>query len=330
MTIFASMLIINRSQTDPYFNIAAEEYLLKNLEQDCFMLWQNEPSVIVGKHQNTLAEINYGFVKENNIPVIRRISGGGTVYHDKGNLNFTFICSGEKGKLVDFKKFTKPVIGVLNQLGVPARFEGKNDIRANGFKISGNAEHVYKNKVLHHGTLLFSADLGFLEKAIKSHPERYNDKAVQSVRSRVTNISDFLKKDVSIETFREQIISQIKKTERETTDHTFTSEDIEAVNKLVKEKYSTWQWNFGYSPGYMLETKLHLHKKIVTIGIFVKNGIIENIELQGKADADLDFLKKILIGEHHEYDSMKSLFRGNNEYLLENGVNPEKLADMMF
>ena len=186
------MLIINRPQTDPYFNIAAEEYLLKQMDEDCFMVWQNEPSIIVGKHQNTLAEINYSFAKENNIPVVRRITGGGTVFHDLGNLNFTFISSGEKGKLVNFKKFTQPIIEVLNQMGIPARFEGKNDLRVNGLKISGNAEHVYKNKVLHHGTLLFSTDLNFLKKAIKSVPERFQDKAVQSVRSKVANITDFI------------------------------------------------------------------------------------------------------------------------------------------
>ena len=129
------MLIINRPQTDPYFNIAAEEYLLKQMEEDCFMLWQNQPSIIIGKHQNSLAEINYNFVKENNIPVVRRISGGGTVFHDLGNLNFTFISKGEKEKLVNFKKFTQPIIEVLNQMGVPARFEGKNDLRVSGLKI---------------------------------------------------------------------------------------------------------------------------------------------------------------------------------------------------
>jgi lipoate-protein ligase A len=299
------------------------------MEQDCFMLWQNEPSIIVGKHQNTLAEINYSFVKENYIPVIRRISGGGTVYHDLGNLNFTFISSGEKGKLVNFKKFTQPIIEVLNQLGVPARFEGKNDLRVNGFKISGNAEHVYKNKVLHHGTLLFSSDLDYMNQAIKSLPVKYKGKSVQSIRSKVENISAFLKDEISIEKFKKKITEYIKTTGTETITYSLSKEDMKAINQLVQDKYNTWQWNFGYSPGYMLETKLHLHKQIVTIGIFVKNGIIDNIDLQGKTDANIDFLKKLLIGEHHEYDSIESLFLRNNTYLLENGVNPKELVDSM-
>lgn len=316
--------------TDPYFNIAAEEYLLKTMEEDCFMLWQNEPSIIVGKHQNTLAEINYHFVRENSIPVVRRISGGGTVFHDLGNLNFTFISSGEKEKLVNFKKFTQPIIEVLNQMGVPARFEGKNDLRVNGLKISGNAEHVFRNKVLHHGTLLFTADLDFLKKAIKSVPERFQDKAVQSVRSKVANITNFLDQDISIEVFKQKIINHIKNSSTETAEYSLTSVDIKSIENLVQEKYNTWRWNFGYSPAYILETKLYLYTQFIPARIFVKNGIIDNIELQDKKLAKADFFKKLLIGENHEYDSIKSILDINNTYLLENGIDQKKLITSMF
>ena len=324
------MLIIKRPQTDPYFNIAAEEYLLKQMDEDCFMVWQNEPSIIVGKHQNTLAEINYSFAKENNIPVVRRITGGGTVFHDLGNLNFTFISSGEKGKLVNFKKFTQPIIEVLNQMGIPARFEGKNDLRVNGLKISGNAEHVYKNKVLHHGTLLFSADLNFLKQAIKSVPERFQDKAVQSVRSKVANITDFIESDISIITLNEKIKNHIKANNTETSEYSFTVKDIAGINNLVKEKYNSWQWNFGYSPAYMFETKLHLYKETIPVEIFVKNGFIENIKIQDNRPINIDFLKKLVIGEHHVYNSLELLFFRHSDYLKENGVNVKHLVDFMF
>ena len=187
------MLIIQNSTTDPYFNIAVEEYLLKNFTDDCFILYQNKPSIIIGKHQNTLAEINYQYVKENNIAVVRRLSGGGTVYHDLGNLNFSFIKnSGNDKNLVDFKMYTTPIIEVLKQLGVNAEFGGHNDIQVNGFKISGNAEHIFKKRVLHHGTLLFSSDLSILNNAIKAPENRYSDKAVKSVRAVVANIKDFI------------------------------------------------------------------------------------------------------------------------------------------
>jgi len=184
------MLIINDLRTDPYFNLAAEEYALKNFKADCFMLWRNEPSIIVGKHQNTLAEINLDYVKKRNIKVGRRLSGGGAVFHDLGNLNFTFISTGaQENRLVDFRRFTMPILEVLQNLGIEAVFEGRNDLTIHGRKFSGNAEHVWKNRILHHGTLLFSSVLTDLSEALKVDPLKFRDKAVKSIRSRVTNIS---------------------------------------------------------------------------------------------------------------------------------------------
>ena len=157
---------------DIYFNLALEEYLLMHEVDDYFVLWQSEPAVVVGKHQNTLAEINYRFVSEKNIRVARRLSGGGTVYHDQGNLNFTYIANGEPGKLVDFKRFIEPVIHFLGTLGIDAQQGLKNEILVRGKKISGNAEHVYKNRVLHHGTLLFHSDLHLLRECLRVIPGR--------------------------------------------------------------------------------------------------------------------------------------------------------------
>ena len=199
------MLCIKSTTQNPAFNLATEEYLLRNKDEECFYLYINGPSIIVGKHQNTLAEINIDYVKAQNIDVIRRLSGGGAVFHDPGNLNFTFIKKGEKDQLVDFRKYTKPILDVLQSLGVKARFEGRNDLTIEGKKFSGNAEHVYKNKILHHGTLLFSSKLPDLSQALKVNPLKYKDKAVKSVRSRVTNISEHLKESITLEEFENQI-----------------------------------------------------------------------------------------------------------------------------
>ncbi|MCU0371125.1 MAG: lipoate--protein ligase family protein, partial [Bacteroidales bacterium] len=192
---------IQRPETDPYYNIAAEEYLLKNATVDTFMTWRNEPSVIIGKHQNTYREINHTFVDSHHLPVIRRITGGGTVYHDPGNISYSFIFLDRKENLIDFREFTKPITLFLQNLGLPASFEGKNNITINGFKVSGNSAHLYKNKVLYHGTLLFKSDLDMLVQAISGRERAYKDKSVRSVRAKVTNISDLLHEDLPVERF---------------------------------------------------------------------------------------------------------------------------------
>ena len=187
------MLYIYNKNTNPYFNLAAEEYVLKEFQEECFMLWRNEPSIIVGKNQNTLAEINLDYVRQHKIPVVRRLSGGGAVFHDLGNLNFTFIVNEDVSSFSDFKRFTQPIIDVLRKLSVNAEFSGRNDITIDGKKISGNAQYYYKNRILHHGTLLFSSSITDLSAALKVRPVKFEDKGVKSVSKRVTNISEHLK-----------------------------------------------------------------------------------------------------------------------------------------
>jgi lipoate---protein ligase len=204
------MLCINNLSTEPYFNMALEEHLLRNFSANIFMLWRNNNAIVVGKHQNTLAEINLDFVKQQNIKVVRRLSGGGTVFHDLGNLNFTFIENGEGEELINFRKYTQPILDVLAQLGVEARFEGRNDLTINGLKFSGNAEHVFRKRTLHHGTLLFSSQISDLTQALNVDPEKFKDKAVKSVRSRVTNISDHLKVKMDVKEFANRIMNHIR------------------------------------------------------------------------------------------------------------------------
>jgi lipoate-protein ligase A len=297
------MLIIRRHNTDPYFNLATEEYVLKEIPENSFMLWRNAPSIIVGKHQNTLAEINVDYVKSNNIPVVRRLSGGGAVFHDLGNLNFTFIQTGASDMLVDFRKYTTPILDVLKGLGINARFEGRNDLTIDGKKFSGNAEHIWKNRVLHHGTLLFSAQMTDLSQALNVDPAKFTDKAVKSVRSRVTNISGHLKEPMDVLDFANLIQDHIVTLYPDAEYYDLSETDHEKIHELVRTKYSTWEWNFGYSPNYNFRKILRTEKSgTLEFDLDVKNGTILHARIFGDyfSTRETEDIEQALSGIPHE------------------------------
>jgi len=319
------MLCIRNPNTDPYFNLAAEEHLLKNFSEDCFMLWRNDPSVIVGKHQNTLAEINLDYIKEKDIKVVRRLSGGGAVFHDPGNLNFTFIMNGEDGNLVDFRKFTEPILEVLRKLKMDARFEGRNDLTIEGRKFSGNAEHIWRKRVLHHGTLLFSSEMSDLTQALKVNPLKFKDKAVQSVRSRVTNIQEHLPQKIDIIHFSNLIMDHILERYTGARQYTFSNTDISEIKRLRDEKYSQWEWNFGYSPGYKFEKLIRTKGGNIEFHINVEKGMIQDIKIYGDFfhRYDIDIIEKTLTGTRHDPDEIKNCLSGFNmdDYFKDVGMN---------
>ncbi len=302
------MLCIRSKTNNPVFNIATEEYLLKNKSEDCFYLYINNPSIIIGKHQNSIAEINVDYVKENNITVVRRLSGGGAVFHDPGNLNFSFIKTKEKNESADFRKYTQPILEVLNKLGVNAIFEGRNDLTIKGKKFSGNAKHMYQNKILQHGTLLFSSKLPDLSQALKINPLKYQDKAVKSVRSRVTNISEHLKEAISLESFEDLIINHVRSIYDDTELYELTETDIAAINQLVDEKYRTWGWNFGSSPKYNFQKGIKTKGGHIEMNLEVKKGQIIDVKIYGDFfnTKDIVELEKLFIGLPHDFESIKT------------------------
>ena len=274
------MICIHLKNTDPYFCLAAEEYLLKNFSEDIFMLWQSENTVVVGKHQNTLAEINYPFVRENKIKIARRISGGGTVFHDSGNLNFVFIKNVKSPAEINFKKFTSPIVAALGNLGISATTSGKNDLLINSLKISGNAGHVFKNRVLHHGTLLYNSDLENLGQAIKVGDGKYESKAIQSNRSSVVNIFSFLDKKLSLEEFIKYLLDfQLKK--NDVHFYELSGTEMEKIKALSLEKFKTWEWIFGYSPRYSFQNRTVFNGNEINIDLKAVKGLITEINIQG-------------------------------------------------
>jgi lipoate---protein ligase len=279
------MLFIENQSLDPWFNIAAEEYLLKHFESEIIMIWRSNPSIIVGKHQNTLGEINIDFVKKNQIPVIRRLSGGGTVFHDPGNVNFTFIKRTVKEKLVDFKSHVQPVVDFLKSLNIAAEIGGKNDIRVNGLKISGNAEHIYKDKVLHHGTLLYNADLAWLSDSIKAAEANFESKAVKSLRSTVVNISSLMKEQMEREKFLNMLKQFLIQHHHIKEVYQFDPSDVRAIEKLINEKYRTWEWNFGYSPNYIFRNQGRILNDHISVELKVTRGRISeaDVRVNGKS-----------------------------------------------
>jgi len=301
------MLCIHHHSTDPYFNIATDEYIFKHLKEDCFMLWRNDNAIIVGKHQNTLAEINVDYVKEKNIKVVRRLSGGGAVYHDLGNLNFSFTRTGENTEVVDFQRYTKPILEVLHKLGVDAKFEGRNDLTIDGKKFSGNAEHVFKNKVLHHGTVLFSSEMKDVSGALKISPLKYKDRAVKSIPKRVTNVEDHLKEKISLEEFTNKIMDHIIETHDDCRLYEFSEEDLKAIQKLRDEKYAAWDWNFGHSPNYNFRQGVRTKGGVVEVNLEVKKGIILEAKIFGDffGVKDVKEIEAALINLPHEQDQIR-------------------------
>ena len=311
------MICINLKNTDPFFCLATEEYLLKNFDDDIFMLWQSDKTVVVGKHQNALGEVNYRYVRENDITVARRISGGGTVYHDAGNVNFAFIKNVKSPAEISFKQFTEPVVEALAQLGIEATTSGRNDLLIKGLKISGNAEHVFKNRVLHHGTLLFNSDLENLGNSIKVIPGKYTSKAVQSNRSKVANIAPFLKKDLDIEEFIDFLIGvQLKKDGAES--YTISADEEKAINKLADEKFTTWEWRWGYSPKYTFTNKVEIDGRTLEIFLKIKKGRIVNANLHGNyfVEPYATELSALLLGKSHFYEDIRHLLGTDNEELI--------------
>ncbi len=306
------MLYIYNKSTDPYFNLAAEEYVLKNFKDDCFMLWQNSTAVIIGKNQNALAEINLDYVKENNIPVVRRLSGGGAVFHDMGNVNFTFITN-DTDDFVNFSKFTDPIIGVLNdKLNIKATLSGRNDLTINDQKFSGNAQYNYKSRVLHHGTLLFASSINDISGSLKVKPSKFEGKSVKSVKSRVTNISSHLSNPITIEEFINLVMDYVKETNTDNGSiYEFTQDDIKAITKLRDEKYSTWEWVYGSSPKYNFKNEKRFKGGTVEFHFNVEKGIIKECKIFGDffSKKDVSDIENSLVGVKHEYNSIYEVLK---------------------
>jgi lipoate-protein ligase A len=298
------MQCIQLHETDPYYCLAAEEYLLKNRQDEIFMVWQSKDAVVVGKHQNALAEIDYRYIRENKISLARRISGGGTVFHDPGNVNFSIIKNFTRPDEISFRHFTEPVAAALLAMGIVTGTTGRNDLTIEGKKISGNAEHIHKNRVLHHGTLLFSSDLSRLGKAISALPGKYAGKAVMSNRSPVINIAPFLQHPSDVSQFMADLMVYFLKNNPGNSMGELSHKETEEVQVLSRQKYETTEWQFGYSPPYSFNHSFEWYGQVQHIRLQVERGSVINANLTGNVYGRLEAakLENLLNGRPHLFE----------------------------
>ena len=303
------MQIIYSKTDNAYFNLAGEEYLFKTFSDDIFYLYINSPSIIVGRKQNTLSEINYEYVSAHNIPVVRRMSGGGAVFHDYGNLNFCFIIRGVSRFEEDFSRFTMPIIEVLGGLGVEAILEGRNDLTIGGKKFSGNAKYLSERTLLQHGTLLFSSSLVDISRALQPDGRKFEDKAVKSIQSRVTNISEHLTIPITMEDFTQKIINHIIKKYTDATFYDLSGFDLGKIKQLMEDKYLTWSWNYGKSPEYNYTKTVRTKGGLLQVSMQVNKGIIEGLGFYGDffSRGDVEEYERLFINCPHKIEDIKKI-----------------------
>lgn len=326
------MKLIKNNCTDPAFNIALEEYFLSDSEDEYFCFWRNAPSVIIGRNQDALAEINMDFIKRHNIRLVRRSTGGGAVFHDLGNVNFSYITPCEKRDFFNFERFSAPVISALNDLGLSVEATGRNDLTIDGLKISGNAQHLHHGRILHHGTLLYNSDFSYMQGALNADPRKLMGKGISSVRSRVTNISGHLKKPMTVEDFIAHLESSIMSYFDNIVEYQLTPQDISAINAIADHKYRNDDWTLIHMGKYSFKNSEVFPYGIVYLGFDVKDGKISHISISGDffCTRDIHELCSRFIGVSHTPDSISNMLDGLDIASYISGANNDDIIRLFF
>ena len=324
------MFYLESPSRDPYFNLALEEYVFERMDKSksYFMLWQNDNTIVVGKYQNTAEEIDQAYVDAHGIRVARRLSGGGAVYHDKGNLNFTFIVDRADAPGLNFKIFVEPVIRALARFGVHAAFTGRNDLTIDGMKFSGNAQYARRGRLLHHGCIMLDSNLTSVADALRVKEAKFASKAVKSVRSRVTTINAHAPAPISMEDFK-GALKECAMASGELEPCTLTEEDLAAIRKLRDEKYATWAWNYGFSPAYDMRREMKFPAGLVTAHLSAEGGKIKAVRFYGDFfGGELGELEGAMVGlplDGHLTEALEALRVG--DYM--SGITAEELSRLL-
>ncbi|WP_342513020.1 lipoate--protein ligase [Sporosarcina sp. FSL K6-1522] len=327
--------IDNKGITDPHINLAIEEYILKNMdiEKDSFLLFYiNEPSIIVGKNQNTIEEIDTEYVDANGIHVVRRLSGGGAVYHDLGNLNFSFITKDDGDSFRNFKKFTEPVVQALAEMGVKAELLGRNDILVEGRKISGNAQFVTNGRMFSHGTLMFDTEIERVVSALKVRKDKIESKGIKSIRSRVANITEFLAEPMTIEQFRMEVLKSIFGGEEKIQYMELTEDDWTNIHALSAERYSNWDWNYGKSPKFNMQHSHRFPVGGIDVRLDVNKGVIEDVNIFGDffGVGEVAVIEECLKGIQYDRQSINEALSSIDIPTYLGGITKEEFLQLIY
>lgn len=327
--------IDNKGITDPRINLAIEEYALKtlNVEKDSYLLFYiNQPSIIIGRNQNTIEEINTDYVEKNNIIVVRRLSGGGAVYHDLGNLNFSFLTKDDGESFRNFKKFTQPVVDAMKNLGIESELSGRNDILAEGRKISGNAMFTTKGRMFSHGTLMFDSNIDSVVAALKVKKEKIESKGIKSVRSRVANIANFMEEPITIEEFKMEILKSVFSGEENIQYYELTEEDWNHIHKLSEERYQQWDWNYGQSPKFNVQRTKKFSSGFIDLRLEVNRGMMEQVRIFGDffGVGDMADIENALKGKRYEPHEISQAIQNIDVSTYFGGVSKEDFIKLIY
>lgn len=334
------MIFVPNDLRDPRLNLAIETFLLQEMQTDepILLFYINEPSIIIGRNQNTIAEINQHYVDEHNIHVVRRFSGGGAVYHDEGNLNFSFIMPDDGQSFRDFEKLTKPIVQALQDLGVKgAQLKGRNDLVINDQKFSGNAMYATNGRMFAHGTIMFDSDINEVVNALKVRKDKIESKGIKSIRSRVTNIKPFLPEDqqeMTTEEFSQEILLKVFGVEDLSDIQTYelTETDWEKVREISKQYYANWDWNYGKSPEFDIERTKRFPIGSIDIHFNVTEGKITAMKIYGDffGLGDIKEVEDQFIGVKYEKEALKKVVEQIDVKKYFGNIEAQELFDLIY
>ena len=297
-------------RNDPAFNLALEEIMTAQADAPFVMLWRNRPAVIIGRNQNAYAELDAAYAREHGVAVIRRMTGGGAVYHDFGNLNYTIFSFGTDadGRFTDFASFAGPVLNALRSLGVDAAFSGRNDILVGGRKVSGSAKRIHDGRVLFHGTLLFDVDMEAMTAVLTPPRAKIEAKGVSSVRARVANLKEFLP-DMDCESFRLALQRELLKDSGTDAPRPIPDNWKREAERTADERYRSWEWTFGASPDFTFSRTKRFPCGTVTAHLDVHRGVIQRAEFTGDffGVSPVAELAEVLSGCPHRAESLRDV-----------------------